>query len=144
MSLTVGMTIDDAQKLASAGIIIHNNEDPRGDCVFGEIAGWSKTPFSFMLIKGTIARFDVYEGEMKTWEGIGIGSSEDEIKRLYAHAKIEVTPHAYVDGHYLEITMPGLGPNYANYRYIFETDGKKVTAFRAGRLPEVGFIEGCA
>jgi hypothetical protein len=26
---------------------------------------------------------------------------------------------------------------------VFETDGKHVTMFRAGRLPEVKWVEGC-
>lgn len=32
----------------------------------------------------------------------------------------------------------------SNYRVIFETDGQKVVRYRAGKLPEVGYIEGCA
>jgi hypothetical protein len=26
---------------------------------------------------------------------------------------------------------------------VFETDGKRVTMFRAGRMPEVEWVEGC-
>ncbi|WP_267871531.1 hypothetical protein [Nostoc sp. CHAB 5715] len=31
-----------------------------------------------------------------------------------------------------------------NYRVVFETDGKRVTQFRSGKLPEVEFVEGCS
>ena len=31
-----------------------------------------------------------------------------------------------------------------NYRIVFETDGKRVLRFRAGKLPEVEYIEGCS
>ena len=31
-----------------------------------------------------------------------------------------------------------------NYRVVFETDGKRVLGFRAGKLPEVEFVEGCS
>jgi hypothetical protein len=31
-----------------------------------------------------------------------------------------------------------------NFRIVFETDGKKVTRWRAGLLPQVEFVEGCA
>ena len=137
--LKVGMTLEQVKAMTSAKIAIHNNEDPQGECVFAEFPDF-RDHFTFMLIKGTIARFDVYEGKVKTAEGAGIGSTEEEVKRIYARAKIEVTPHAYVDGHYLEVTMPG----FTNLRYVFETNGKTVTAFRAGRLPEVGYVEGCA
>ena len=30
------------------------------------------------------------------------------------------------------------------HRMVFETDGKRVKLIRAGRLPEVEYIEGCA
>ncbi|MBI1213065.1 MAG: hypothetical protein GC190_16500 [Alphaproteobacteria bacterium] len=138
-TLKIGMTIAQAEKAANAKIAVHNDEDPQSECVNAEFPDFPEH-FTFMLIKGTIARFDVYEGQMKTAEGAGIGSSEDDVKRLYANAKIEVSPHAYVDGHYLEVTMPG----FANLRYVFETDGRSVTAFRAGRLPEVRYVEGCS
>ena len=30
------------------------------------------------------------------------------------------------------------------FAYVFETDGKRVTNFRAGKFPEVEYIEGCS
>jgi hypothetical protein len=32
----------------------------------------------------------------------------------------------------------------AGKEIVFETDGKRVTMFRAGRLPEVEWVEGCS
>ena len=29
------------------------------------------------------------------------------------------------------------------FRYVFETSGNTVTAYRAGRMPEVEFVERC-
>jgi hypothetical protein len=29
------------------------------------------------------------------------------------------------------------------FRIVFETDGQRVTRFRAGRLPAVQYVEGC-
>lgn len=137
--LKVGMTVADAEKAAGAKFTVQNNEDLQGECVIADIAGWPKD-VSIMLIKGAIARFDVQQGVMKTAEGAGLGSTEDEVKKLYANAKVDVLPHKYTDGHYLEITMLGV----SGMQYVFETDGSKVTAFRSGRVPEVGFIEGCS
>lgn len=54
-----------------------------------------------------------------------------------------------------KITTQGFGPVRAgmtvreasadrNFRIVFETDGRHVTSIRAGRLPEVGYTEGCS
>lgn len=137
--LKVGMTLAEAEKAAGAQLVFDHPEEPVNQCTFARLKG-GPADLGFMLMNRVVVRADVFEGGIKTAEGAGIGTSEDEVKRLYANAKIEVSNHAYVEGHYLEVTMPG----FANLRYIFETDGKKVTAFRAGRLPEVGFVEGCA
>ena len=47
-------------------------------------------------------------------------------------------PHKYnPGGHY--ITVTGAGSN----RIVFETDGSRVTNYRAGRSPEVEQVERC-
>lgn len=138
-AVAIGMTKADAEKATGQSLTIHNNEDAMGECVMASFAEGPKD-LSFMLIKGVIARADVYEGVMRTAEGVGIGSTEDEVKKAYASAKVETLPHKYTDGHYLEVTLSGK----TQTMLIFETDGTKVTAFRGGRLPEVGFVEGCA
>ena len=91
-----------------------------------------------MVNNGVIARFDVSETGYATDIGAKVGDTEDEIKRLYERM-FKVSPHKYVDGHYITIEMKG-----GKYGIIFETDGKHVTSFRAGRFPEVGYIEGCS
>lgn len=95
---------------------------------------------SFMMIDGRIARIDIDSCQLKTDTGVKIGTAEALVKRLYSG--IEVNEHAYVDnGHYL--TLVPENAIDSNYRLLFETDGKKVTKFRAGRLPEVDLVEGC-
>jgi hypothetical protein len=66
---------------------------------------------------------------------------ETEVLSRY-RGRVRVEPHPYMspEGHYLVVddgARRGL-------RMIFETDGSRVTAVRAGRLPEVDLIEGCA
>lgn len=55
---------------------------------------------------------------------------------------LRVEPHEYLGpaGHYLVITQPGDTVD----QIIFETDGKRVLNFRAGRLPAVAYVEGCS
>jgi hypothetical protein len=97
----------------------------------------------FMLTDGRIARVDVVKNkQITTVSGAKIGDTEAKIKSLYP-GKIKVTPHKYVTGgNYLTFTPDS--PNYKNYRVVFETDGNRVTQYRAGKLPEVEFVEGCS
>lgn len=92
----------------------------------------------FMAIVGHIARVDVENPSVATSVGARVGDSEERIKTLYP-GQVEVTPHKYTQGHYLTVT-----PAASAYRIIFETDGEKVTRYRAGRLPEVRWVEGCS
>jgi uncharacterized UBP type Zn finger protein len=81
-------------------------------------------------------------GSVKTVSGAKIGDSENRIKSLYP-GQIRVTPHEYVQaGHYL--TFVPKDASDQQYRVVFKTDGRRVTRFQAGRLPEVGYVEGCA
>jgi hypothetical protein len=91
-----------------------------------------------MMSGQRIVRIDIDSKEYATDRGARIGDTEDKVKRLY-RGKVRVSQHPYVDGHYLEVEFEG-----GKYSLIFETDGKRVTSFRAGRSPEVGYIEGCS
>lgn len=93
---------------------------------------------AFMLRDRKVARIDVEKGSYLTISGAKIGDSEETVKRLY-RGKVKVTPHKYVEGHYLEVASAD-----GHSALIFETDGKLVTSYRVGRLPEVRWIEGCS
>ena len=96
---------------------------------------------SFMVEGGTIARLEVRNGRVATEEGARIGDSEDRIRRLYG-SRLTVTPHKYVDGHYLTV-KPTKAADSA-FRIVFETDGRVVTQYRSGRRPPVEYVEGCS
>ncbi len=73
--------------------------------------------------------------------GAKLGDTEARIKALYPG--IEVSPHkyAYAEGwHYL--TLVPKDKRYSNYRIVFETDSKHITALRSGKIPEVEYVEG--
>jgi hypothetical protein len=93
-----------------------------------------------MTAKGRIVRVDVDSGPTATVAGARIGDSEARINTLYA-GRVETSPSKYTAGHYLSVKRPAAADS-AN-RFIFETDGRKVTRYRAGRMPEVGYVEGC-
>ena len=85
-------------------------------------------------------RIDIENDSIATDKGIRVGDSEEKVKQMYGSGLI-VEPHHYTDGHYLEIRF---GNDSATAKgIVFETDGKKVTTFRAGFWDPVRWVEGC-
>ena len=136
--IRVGMTIQQAQ--ASARTRLLSQGDKLGNCWCVKPQGGPRD-ISFMVIDGQIARVDIYgNSRITTISGAKIGDSENRIKSLYA---VRITPHEYIQGgHYL--TFVPNDKSDRRYRMVFETDGKRVKMIRAGRLPEVEYVEGCA
>ena len=94
-----------------------------------------------MVENDTVVRFDVESPTIRTRAGAGVGDLEADVVQRYGSA-ITVGPHKYTgpEGHYLTVTPPG----DSLHQIIFETDGRAVTHVRAGRLPAVAYVEGCA
>ncbi|HSJ13032.1 MAG TPA: hypothetical protein VK939_01375 [Longimicrobiales bacterium] len=92
-----------------------------------------------MIVSGRVVRADVRAGSLTTDRGAKIGDSKRRIMALYGSA-VEVRPHKYVDGEYLIVSAPG----DTLRRIVFETSHDTVTSFRAGRRPEVEWVEGCS
>jgi hypothetical protein len=127
--IQVGMTLDEAVNM---GLLSENpNMKTTCDYVFPAVGAGIPDGVSVMVVKGKVARIDVDTGSVTTEEGAKIGDGDD----------LQVRPHKYINtGHYL--VVPGDSAS-AGKELLFETDGQHVTAFRAGRLPEVEWVEGC-
>lgn len=96
---------------------------------------------SFMAADGVIVRLDVYDTKViATDMGAKIGDSEQHVLGLYK-GRVRVEPHHYTgpEGHYVIVT----GKN-GKAQLVFETDAGKVVSYRAGREPEVEWVEGCS
>ncbi|BAZ86120.1 hypothetical protein [Dolichospermum compactum] len=93
------------------------------------------------ITSDVIARVDVENPKITTLSGAKVGDTEARIKSLYP-GQIKVTPHEYTNGHYLTFIPKNKAEQ--NYRIVFETDGQRVTRYRAGKLPEVEYVEGCS
>ncbi|MGI8503863.1 MAG: hypothetical protein ACR2LR_22425 [Hassallia sp.] len=138
-TVRVGMTVKEATRAAGTKLV---GDAPNNSCYYVNPQGEPKD-ISFMVTGGRISTIEVSKNSrISTFSGARIGNTEAQIKSLYPE-QIKVTPHKYVQGgHYL--TLVPKDRAYGNYRLIFETDGKRVTEFRSGKLPEVEFVEGCS
>ena len=96
----------------------------------------------FMFAKGRVVRIDVYGAGIRAASGAGAGDTEEKIKQLYP-GQITIEPHHYNSekGHYLNYF-----PKDAKREYgiVFETDGERVTSFRAGMSAAIALVEGCS
>lgn len=92
-----------------------------------------------MVEGGTVARVDVDSGRVSTAEGARIGDTESHIRDLYKAAV--AMPLKYGSGHTLTV-LPTAAVDSA-FRLVFETDGQRVTRYRAGRRPAVEYVEDC-
>jgi len=133
-NIEIGMKIKDVVK--ATGLAFSYDAPPEeNECTYAYTR--SLPGLYIMVIDGVVARIDVDKGDYTTPEGARLGDSEEKIRKLYP--KVEVEGQRYVpEGHYLIVRSPD-----GSRAIIFDTDGKKVTAFRVGRMPEVEWVEGC-
>jgi len=137
--IQIGMTLDEAVNMG----VLNERPDIKQACDFVFPAVGAGIPFgvNVMVVKGKVARIDVDTGTVTTEDGAKIGDSEDKIKSIYGD-ELKVSPHKYIEGgHYLTVMGDSTSAGKA---MVFETDGKQVTMFRAGRIPEVEWVEGCS
>jgi hypothetical protein len=138
-AIRAGMTVEEASAAGRVDLVREDQAFP--DCWF-VVPAQGPAGVSFMVTGGTIGRVDVTLPGITTRSGVGVGSTQQEILATYP-GQITVAPHAYgPGGHYLTFVPRDAAD--ANLRMVFETDGRAVTSYRAGRRPDVEAIEGCA
>jgi hypothetical protein len=135
----MGMTVAQVRG-ALGGTARVDRIDPGESC--GHVV-FSALPegLSFMVAGDTVVRAEVRVPGVWAEGGGAVGMLEAEVLSRY-RGRVRVEPHPYMgpEGHYLVVDDAAR----RGLRMIFETDGSRVTAVRAGRLPEVDLIEGCA
>ena len=136
--LQIGMTLTEAVNMG----LLNERPDLKSACdfVFPAVGAGIPDGVGVMVVKGKVARIDVDTGTVTTEEGAKIGDTEDRVKTIYGD-ELQIKPHKYTDGHYMIVKGDSAS---AGKEIVFETDGKQVTMFRAGRLPEVEWVEGCS
>ena len=134
----VGMTVEEASNAHGSALspAVSIADDERS-CYYVFPRG-AVGPVSFMIVDGRVARVDIDHPGPVTEAGVGVGSAESEVQSAYA-GRIKVSPHKYTgpEGHYLTLEQ-------GDFVIIFETNGTQVTSYRAGKLPEVAWVERCS
>ena len=93
-----------------------------------------------MVEQGVVGRVDVQKGDVATAEGIRIGDTKAKVKSVYG-ARVREMPHKYTDGQYLEVSTPA----DSAHLIIFETNLEGIVLrYRAGKLPQVRYVESCS
>jgi len=133
-----GMRLDEANAVLAGRLTPAEPLDSA--CDYVEPSGLG-AQVAFMVIGGTVARVDVRDSIVATAEGARVGDSESRIKSLY-EGRIEIEPHKYLRGGRYLIASPREASD-TTHLIIFETNGKRVMEYRAGRVPEVEWVEGC-
>jgi hypothetical protein len=94
-----------------------------------------------MVVNDSAVRIDVDSLSVATRWDDRVGDAEQAVLARHA-GHVSVEPHKYTgpEGHYLIVTAP----HDTLHRLVFETDGKRVTSYRAGLRPYVDWVEGCS
>lgn len=93
---------------------------------------------SFMTDGDRVVRVDVVDGTaIRTVSGIGIGSSEAEVRATYPEAV--VAPGKYAG---LDVTVTD--PDAPDHKLIIQVTDGVVTGYRSGLAEFVDYVEGCA
>jgi hypothetical protein len=125
--IQVGMTADDIRPhVATLGQL--------EGCMYAKVP--AAPGLLVMLFGGKVVRLDVIAAGLATAAGARVGDTEQRVRELYPGVQVE--PHKYTDGHYLVVDAT------ARRRLVFETDGARVTRYRAGAVPQVDWVEGCS
>ena len=135
--VVIGMNVTEANAAIGGGLRLPAAPHTEG-CDYASAPGVAG--LSFMIENGRIARIDVQMAGIRTAEGAAVGDSEGRIRQLYA-GRLTTSPHKYTDGHY--VTVAARQGSRGTTELTFETDGRLVTRFRAGLLPQVAYVEGC-
>jgi hypothetical protein len=129
-----GMTFEDAQAAAGTRFVPLDGETV-GAC-YRVRPEEGPEGVTFVVSDGRIERVDVDAGAVTTRSGAGVGMPVGELTALYPD-QLEASPGASGT----TFTFVPTDEADAEYRIIFDTDSTVVTAFRAGKLPQV--TEGC-
>lgn len=136
--LRVGMTREAILTLIPGTFSLAAPPEP-GGCGY---AKWDGPPGVRLMFTGdTLVRIESDSATVITGDSARVGDTEARIDSIYG-SRVRRMPHKYTDGRYLIVVAEP--PADTLHRIVLETDGQRVTKLRAGRIPEVEYVEGCS
>jgi hypothetical protein len=135
-AVRAGMTVDQVLPLLDwSGL---ERRQRAGECWYLRYDG--PAAFRLMIIGDRVVRIELTGAtRLRTVSGVGIGTPESELKKVFGE-RLDVQPHKYVeDGHTITLRS---GAGTEGLR--FETGAGVVTAIQAGPWEHLNYVEGCS
>lgn len=105
-------------------------------------AGQPSPPeLAFMFEDDLFVRYSVASKEITAPGGGRVGMDEAALQGLYGRS-LQVMPHKYVEGGKVLLSREDAGGLPSQLAFELDADGR-VTAWRVGMAPQVGYMEGC-
>jgi hypothetical protein len=131
-----GMTVEQVLRLADFRGM--ERRKPAGDCWYLHYAADGRD-FDLMIVGGRVVRIELKGAStLRTFSGARIGSSEDDLKRLFGD-RLDSQPHKY-DEHGRTFTFRS---SDGGQGLRFESSRGKVTAIQSGPWEHLNYVEGC-
>lgn len=94
-----------------------------------------------IVTEGKVQRITVGQrSDVKLVEGVGIGATEQDVRKWFAGFRAE--PHKYEDAPAKYLTAPNAASGDPALRFEIGHDGK-VKLIHIGTMPVLGYVEGC-
>ncbi len=135
--LKYGMTLDQASHVLAETLKVR-------DSSCDMIESRALPGIGLLILRGYLERVDIDTTGIATPEGIEVGATEHEVRRAYARLRSERRPYDDEDTTAHDLWVIPTDPADSLFGLVFETKGRQVTNYRAGRRPAVQFIEGCS
>jgi len=117
-----------------------SKEAMSGGCDYAS-GGGLPAGLGVMIEDGIVVRIEVDTSSIPTAEGARVGDSEAKVRSIYG-SRLTASPNKYTDEP--DLTVRSAAPADSTHEIIFETLKGKVIRYRAGKLPQVRYVEGCA
>jgi hypothetical protein len=134
--IRAGMTVDEVLRLADFRGL--ERRQPHGDCWYLHYDS-NGADFDLMIMGGRVVRIEIKGAStLHTLSGVRIGSTEDDLRKLYGD-RLDIQPHKYDEqGHTITFkATDGL------HGLRFETSAGKVRVMQSGPWEHLHYVEGC-